>query len=140
MDDKIKVYNPQKFDVGVRTPGKPDGFNITPGSFIYMSADDIEFVMSQSRLFQLGYLREQEGSNIVAQSGYDTVNDPNFLDDDSIRKKLSQPAKRVKEWLETDMASHTLDRIYHIAMDMDLPMTKLRILDEKMPDRNILGE
>lgn len=33
-----------------------------------------------------------------------------------------------------------MDRIYDVAMEMDLPMTKLKVLNEKMPDRNILGE
>lgn len=140
MSNKIKVYNVQKFNVGVRTPDKPDGINIAPGSFIFMTSDDIEYVMSQSRLFQLGYLREQEGSTIVAESGVDTVNDANFLDNEAIRKKLTASAKKVKEWLDGEIAGHTLDRIYDVAMSMDLPLAKLRVLHEKMPERNILGE
>ena len=105
-----------------------------------MTEDDIEYVMSRSKLFQLGYLREQEGSTIVADSGIDVANDANFLDDTEIRKKLSLTPKKLGEWLNTDMASHTLDRIYDVAMSMDLPMTKLKLLNERMPDRNILGE
>lgn len=140
MSEKIKVYNVQKFNIGIRTPEKPDGMNIAPGSFAFLTQDDIEFVMSQSRLFQLGYLREQEGSTVVADSGIDTVNDANFLDDEAIRKKLSQSAKKVKEWLDTVTAEHTLDRIFDVAMAMDLQLAKLKILNEKMPERNILGE
>lgn len=138
--EKIKVYNLQKFNIGVKTPDKPDGMNITPGSFAFMTADDIEYLMSQSKLFQKGYLREQEGSNIVAELGVDTQNDPNFLDDEELRKKLALSAKKFKEWLDTVTAEHTLDRIYDIAMQADLPMTKLKVLNEKMPHKNILGE
>lgn len=140
MSNKIKVYNPQKFDVGVVTPDKQGGFNIPAGSFMFMTEDDIEYVMSRSKLFQLGYLREQEGSTIVADSGIDVANDANFLDDTEIRKKLSLTPKKLGEWLNSDMASHTLDRIYDVAMSMDLPMTKLKLLNERMPDRNILGD
>lgn len=54
-----------------------------------MTQDDIEYIMSRSNLFQKGYLREQEGSTVVADFGVDTVNDPNFLDDETLRKKLT---------------------------------------------------
>lgn len=33
MSDKIKVYNYNKFDVGITLPDKPLGINIRPGSF-----------------------------------------------------------------------------------------------------------
>lgn len=33
MAEKIKVYNRQKFNVGVKLLDKPDGINIAPGSF-----------------------------------------------------------------------------------------------------------
>ena len=33
MSDKMKVYNPQKFDVGVVLLDKPMGINIKAGSF-----------------------------------------------------------------------------------------------------------
>ena len=105
-----------------------------------MTQDDIEYIMSRSNLFQKGYLREQEGSTVVADFGVDTVNDPNFLDDETLRKKLTQSPKKLAEWLGTVTAEHTMDRIYDVAMEMDLPMTKLKVLNEKMPDRNILGE
>jgi hypothetical protein len=105
-----------------------------------MTQDDIEYIMSRSNLFQKGYLREQEGSTVVADCGIDTVNDPNFLDDDMLRKKLTQTPKKLGEWLDTVTCEHTMDRIYDVAMTMDLPLTKLKVLNEKMPDRNILGE
>ena len=105
-----------------------------------MTQDDIEYIMSRSNLFQKGYLREQEGSTVVADYGIDTVNDPNFLDDETLKKKLTMSAKKLGEWLDTVTAEHTLDRIYDAAMNMDLPMTKLKVLSEKMPERNILGE
>lgn len=140
METRIKVYNPQKFNIGVKLLNKPEGVNIAPGSFTYMTQDDIEFLMSQSNLFQKGYLREQEGSNIVAELGIDTENDPNFMDDTELRKKLTLSAKKLGEWLDTVTSEHTMDRIYDIAMSMDLPMGKLKVLNEKMPDRNIFGD
>lgn len=140
MENKIKVYNRQKFNVGIKLPGMRDGVNIAPGSFTYMSRDDIEYVMSQSRLFQKGYLREEEGSSIISEFGVDVENNPNFFDDEAIRKKLGQTPKKMKEWLSTVDSEHTMDRIYDVAMSMDLTLAKLKVLNEVMPDRNILGE
>lgn len=140
MENKIKVYNRQKFNIGIKLPNKPEGVNIAPGSFTYMTRDDIEYLMSLSNLFQKGYLREEEGSNIVAEAGIDTVNDPNFLSDEELEKKMSVSAKKLGEWLATIDSEHTLDRIYDIAMNMNLPMNKLKVLSEKMPDRNIFGD
>lgn len=138
---KIKVYNRQKFNVGIKMPSKPDGINIAPGSFTYMTEDDIEYVMSISTIFQKGYLRvEEDKTEILADMGIDVVNDPNFLDDEMIRKKLTQTPKKLGEWLDTVNSEHTMDRIYDVAMNMDLSMTRLKVLNEKMPDRNILGE
>lgn len=31
---KVKLCNPQKFNVGVKTLDRPDGYNIASGSFI----------------------------------------------------------------------------------------------------------
>lgn len=140
MENRIKVYNRQKFNIGIKLPSKPDGLNIAPGSFTYMTRDDIEYLMSLSNLFQKGYLREEEGSNVVAEAGIDTVNDPNFMSDAEIEKKLGASAKKVGEWLDTVDSEHTLDRIFDVAMNMNLPMNKLKVLNEKMPDRNILGD
>lgn len=37
MDKNIKLVNPQKFDIGVKTFDKPNGVNIQHGSFILVS-------------------------------------------------------------------------------------------------------
>ena len=137
---KIKVYNRQKFNVGIKLPNKPDGVNIAPGSFTYMTEDDIEYVMSQSKIFKKGYLRVEEGNTVLEDAGIDTMNDPNFFDDEMIRKKLAMSAKKLGEWLDTIDSEHTMDRVYDVAMSMDLSMSKLKVLNEKMPERNILGE
>lgn len=34
MADRIRIYNPQKFDIGVTTQDKPIGMNVKAGSFI----------------------------------------------------------------------------------------------------------
>lgn len=50
MNEKIKLVNPQKFSVGVKTLNRPDGFNIGPGSFAMVSSDDIAYLASISSI------------------------------------------------------------------------------------------
>ena len=84
MADKIRVINPQKFDVGVITQDKPIGMNIKAGGFIMLTQDDIDYIMSISTLFQRGFLRieETKAAEIMESVGIDVNTDPNFIDPD----------------------------------------------------------
>ena len=105
-----------------------------------MTEDDIEYLMSTSTLFQRGLLRvEEKAAEIISEQGIDMATDPNFADDTVIKEKLALSAKKLTEWLDTVHEPHVLDRIYDVAMEANLPMAKLKVLHQKMPDRNILG-
>lgn len=139
--ERIKVFNNNKFDVGVRLMDRPLGVNIKAGSFLLMSEDDIAYNMSINSLFQRGLLRvEEKAEEVFAANGIDVNNDPNFVDDTEIEKKLNLSAKKLEEWLNTVTEGHILDRVYDIAMEKNLNMTKLAVLQKKMPDRNFIGE
>lgn len=138
--DKIKVYNPTKHDVGVfliEAPLAPR--NIRPGAFLYITDADIETLAATTTLFSEGHLRvEDEKSEIMAEHGIDVNENPHFIDDAEIKKKFSMSAKKIGEWLDTITAKHVLERVYEVAMTMDLPKTKLEVLSAKMPDREFI--
>lgn len=142
MADKIRVINPQKFDVGVVTQDKPIGMNIKAGGFIMLTQDDIDYIMSISTLFQRGFLRieETKAAEIMEGVGIDMNTDPNFIDDEDIRKKLSGTTKNVEKWLDDIHEEYILDRIYDIAKDMNLSMNKIKVLQAKMPSKNFLED
>lgn len=141
MSDKIKVFNPQKFDIGVITLDKPMGINIKSGSFALLNEDDIAYVTSISTLFQRGMLRVDETrSSIMESVGIDMDADPNFFDDEEIKQYLSASAKKVESWLSTITESYILDRIYDVAKDMNLNVSKIRVLQAKMPDKDFISE
>lgn len=142
MADKIRVINPQKFDVGVITQDKPIGLNIKAGGFVMLTQDDIDYIMSISSLFQRGFLRieETKAAEIFESVGIDIKNDPNFIDDEDIRKKLGGTAKSIEKWLSTVNEEHILDRVFDVAQDMNLSMSKIKVLQAKMPNRNFLGD
>lgn len=142
MADKIRVINPQKFDVGVITQDKPIGMNIKAGGFIMLTQDDIDYIMSISTLFQRGFLRieETKAAEIMESVGIDVNTDPNFIDDEDIRKKLNGTAKNIEKWLNDIHEEYILDRIFDVAKDMNLNMSKIKVLQAKMPSKNFLDD
>lgn len=142
MADKIRVINPQKFDVGVVTQDKPIGMNIKAGGFIMLTQDDIDYIMSISTLFQRGFLRieETKAAEIMESVGIDVNTDPNFIDDEDIRKKLNGTAKNIEKWLNDIHEEYILDRIFDVAKDMNLNMSKIKVLQAKMPSKNFLDD
>ena len=149
MAEKLKLVNPQKFDVGIRTQDRPMGMNIKAGSFVLVSEEDINYLATISSVLQRGLLRienmagaqEDAASDVAASIGIDVNNDPLFADDEDIRKHLSSTPKKIGEWLETITEPFMLDRIYDVAMAMDnLTAPKLKVLKTRMPDKDFIGE
>ncbi len=149
MAEKMKLVNPQKFDVGVRTQDRPMGMNIKAGSFVLVSKDDISYISSISNVIQRGLLRfenlsedkEDTAHEMAVSLGIDTENDPHFADDEEIKKHLALSAKKMEEWLDKITEPFVLDRVYQVAMAQDnLTATKLKILKSKMPNKDFIGE
>lgn len=139
MDEKILLRNPQKFDVGIVTLEKPLGMNIRAGSFVMVNQNELSYLASTSTLLQDGILTVDEKQIPALQEvGIDPTTDPNFIKDDEIKKKLSGTTKKLREWLATVELGHILDRVYDIAMTMNLSVDKVKVLQEKMPDKEFV--
>ncbi len=60
------------------------------------------------------------------------------LDEDEIHKKLALRPNQVKAWLDGIGEAYLLDAIYDVAMTMDLPASKLQLLQERMPEKEFI--
>lgn len=139
MADKIKLFNPQKFDVGIFTLENKIGINIKAGSFALVTPDDIAYIASISDVFRRGILRvEEQNTQVMQEIGIDQANDPNFITDEEIQKKLVGTVKKLKEWLATIEEGYILDRVYDVAVGMNLSMDKIKVLSERMPNKKFL--
>lgn len=139
MADTIKLMNPQKFDVGIKRLNDSVGINIRAGSFAMVTEDDIAYLASVSDVFRRGILRvEQKNLEAMQAAGIDQENDPNFITNEEIARKLGGTARKIREWLRDVNEGHILDRVYDVAMGMNLSQDKLKALQEKMPDKAFL--
>lgn len=133
--NKIRVSNPHKFSIGVSFFNGTERA-ILPGSFTLMTREEIEYLASFAPgLFEGEKLLRLEDRELAAELGFiDSVDDPMF-DEDEIRKHLNQRAQQMKAWLDGVEEPYLLDEICDVAMKMDLPASKLQILQERMPER-----
>ena len=98
--------------------------------------------MSISSIFQRGFLRieETKAAEIMESVGIDVNTDNNFVTDEDIRKKLAGTAKSIEKWLDEITEPYILDRIFDVAKDMNLNMSKIKVLQSKMPEKDFLSE
>lgn len=141
MSERIRLRNPQAFNVGIVTPDKPYGINIVPGGFTIVNQDELDYLMSSSRLLQKGVLQVEgeKKEEALEAMGIDAENNANFMSDEDIRKKLAGNANQLKKWLEsTEAEPYVLGRIVEIARGMNLSANKLQVLQAKIPDAEFL--
>lgn len=138
MENKIRLDNPHKFNIGVVTPDKLHGQNVAAGAFIYVTKDELEYLNATSTLISSGKLRVHESAEkkeIENDLGLKTEDNANFMSDEDIKKKLTMNANSLKKWLSSVEAEpYVLQRIAEIASGMNLSMNKVQMLQDKIPN------
>ena len=136
--EKIRVYNPRKYAIGVILQNGAER-SILPGSFALLTKDDIEYLASIApALFEGEKQLRLDDRNLAVDLGFIESVDQPVLDDEEIRKNLGQRTSAVKAWLEGIHEAYLLDVICDVAAQMDLPASKLQLLQERMPEREFL--
>ena len=141
MNERIRLRNPQKFNVGIITPDKPYGQNIVAGGFTIINQDELDYLMGNSKLLQKGVLQVEgeKREETLEALGINTEDNANFMSDEDIKKKLQMNANQLRKWLNsTEAEPYVLDRGAEIARGMNLSANKLQVLREKMPGVDFL--
>lgn len=145
-DQRYRVVNKCKYDIGVKTSANIDVV-IRAGSFQMLTADDIFYIESICRVtkfFAKKMLVPLNQNNEVVpweELGVVMDEDPNpHLDDTQIAEKLSMSAKKIEEWLSGITDPAELHAIAEVAKGMELTSTKIKVLQEKMPDAVLINE
>lgn len=143
MNERIRLRNPHKFNVGIVTPDKPYGQNIPAGGFTIINQDELDYLMGNSTLLQNGVLQVEgeKREETLEVMGINKENNANFMSDEDIKKKLQMNANQLKKWLgSTEAEPYVLERVAEIAKGMNLSANKLQVLQAKIPNFNFLEE
>lgn len=142
MSEKIKVYNKMKFNIGIKTPENQNGINIRPGSFTVLDENDIEYLMSTCTLLQRGWLQveEKHEPEVLEKLGIEKAEAAAFMTDEEIQKKLGGNIKAMEKWLNGIDDPVELNRIADIAVEQNLSLGKIKLIQAKVPNRDLSDE
>lgn len=145
-EQRYRVYNECKYDIGVRLVNGQE-IVIRHNSFQMLTADDINYIESvctEIKFFAKKMLvpKDEHGEVLDFQKlGMFVEEDPfPHLTDDEIAQKFKQPIKKIEEWLAGVEDPAELHGIAEVAKTLDLPASKLKVLNAKMPERDLVNE
>lgn len=143
-EPKFRTYNRCNYDIGIRLENGRE-VNIKPGSFALLTLADIEYVDSicQTKKFigsKMLVPVDVSGNEIDIENLCGIVVDEanEVLDEESITAMLKKSAKQIQSWIEGIDDPVELHSIYKVAAAMDLPASKLKVLNSKMPNKDWL--
>lgn len=142
---KYRVYNRCKYDIGVNLLSGQQA-NIAAGNFIILSVNDILYIegLSKRKVFSAKMLVPVDENNkdvaLEDLGGYPDAYAAPHLSDEEIIDKLNKSAKAIGAWLDTIEQPEELHAVYKVAKELDLPASKLKVLQAKMPTKDMLEE
>ena len=142
----FRVENRCNYDIGVTlTSGQQP--NIRKGSFLPLSVNDILYIESiakRRRPFSSGELVpvSDDGKELTLEDlgGYTDTYAAKHFDKSEITANLKRSAKQIGAWLSGIEDPVELHAIKEVVDEMDLPLSKMKILQEKLPDVDLLKE
>lgn len=144
-DTRLRVCNRCKYDIGVITiAGLP--INIPAGSMQLLTVNDIIYIESScnnKKFFAAKMLVpvNLEGVEVpLEEIGLYSDEQQERVDDEEITAMLKQSPKKIEAWLNGIEDETELHSVYMVAKDMDLPMSKLKVLKSFMPNKDWLDE
>lgn len=138
MTDKVRVRNVSTYDIGLRAINGIE-YNIKAGLFIPMNRDDVEYNMALApKLFEAPpqlVVQDEELNNIM---GVDVASE--ICDKTVAEKYLKGAANKLRAWLTENNKPNVLEVVFKTAEGMDLPASKIKVLQEFMPNRDFMGD
>ena len=144
-DKKFRVFNRCKYDIGVNLMSGQQP-NIKAGSFIMLSINDILYIESTSKrkIFSAKMLVavDENGKDVELEElgGYPDPYSTPQLNDEEIVDKLGKSAKVIAAWLKDIDEPEELHAIFEVAKTLDLPASKLKVIQAKMPSKDVLED
>ena len=146
-DSKFRVYNRCSHSIGVVMSNGILSANVKPGSFVMLSVNDIlyiESICNRKKFFSMKMLVpvDENGNELTLEQigGFTDASVEPHRDPDEIMELLNKPFASFKAWITKVDDPVELHEIWEVGKIMDLPASKLKLLQSKMPARDLLGE
>lgn len=142
---RYRVYNRCNHDIGVYVSNGQQSLNIKTGSFAVLSVNDIlyiESICNKKKFFSAKMLVpvDDAGKDLKLEDigGFTDESTEVHYDADEIMLNLKKPLNAVKAWLSKIDDPVEIHAIWEVGKEMDLPASKLKLLQAKMPNRDLL--
>lgn len=143
-EQRYRVMNKCNYSIGITLANGQD-IMIRPNSFQLLTADDIIYAESLCRKVKFFGKRmlvpyDNQGNEVTFdQLGGYMEHDPNpHLSNEEIEAALKQATKKVEAWLSGIEEPAELAAVIAVAKTMDLPASKLKLINAKVPNADIL--
>lgn len=139
MTERVRVRNVTTFNVGLKAQNGIE-YNIKAGTFQTMNREDVEYNMAIApKLFSSPARLVVEDEMLNELMGIDPA--ANEVIDVAVAEKyLKGNAAKLRAWLEENKEPHVLEIVWETAQKMDLPASKVKVLQDFVPSRNMLEE
>lgn len=136
--DRFKVINDRTYDIGLLLPNGTERV-VHARSYTLLTRDEIDYVVSVAPALFAGekQLRLEERA-LAVEMGFAACEDSPVFGEAEIRKHLGQRAQVLKAWLDGIQEPFLWDEVFRVARQMDLPATKLQIVQERFPERPLV--
>lgn len=139
MSDRVRVNNVTPYAIGLKSQSGIE-YNIRPHAFVVMHRDDIEYNMAIApSLFQSPARLIVEDQDLNDIMGIVPAEET-ACDKEEIDKILKGSAAKIEAWLNEHNQPHVIESVYTAAKEMDLPASKIKVLQKFMPNRDIVED
>ncbi|MFL1672457.1 hypothetical protein [Paenibacillus dendritiformis] len=129
MSKKIKVINPNVFDIGIKFMDGIKSTVIAPNGYRLILEEEIDYINSTSNMFRRKMLLIDDNEK-NKEFGYETRTVANYTNEE-IKGLIKGHLNKMKSILAGEKEKHVIDRVITIAKeDKDLSVSKMRYLEE----------